>query len=67
MKLVQTQIHMLLLFLYQLLTFVEFSHSQLQEKRISDLDILLPLCHSENCNKAIYQLSAYGGCYEWYK
>ncbi len=66
MKILTTKIQILLLQILKLILLVEFSYTQIQEKKISDIDVLLPLCHFENCNKALYEVSAFGGCYEWF-
>lgn len=34
-------------------------------KGISDINVLLPICDSSNCNRVSYQVEAYGGCFEW--
>jgi hypothetical protein len=35
------------------------------EKKISDINVLLPVCEGDNCNKVYYTVHAQGGCYEW--
>jgi len=32
---------------------------------ISDINVLLPVCESENCNRVSYEIEAFGGCYDW--
>jgi len=34
-------------------------------KGISDINVLLPICDSSNCNRVSFQVEAYGGCFEW--
>ncbi len=36
------------------------------KQKISDINVLLPICDSKLCNKVYYSVYAYGGCYEWY-
>jgi len=59
------QIQIFLLYFYNIVFLANFSYSQLQEKKISDIDVLLPLCYSDNCDKVVHTVSAFGGCYEW--
>jgi hypothetical protein len=35
------------------------------EKKISDINVLLPVCEGQDCNKVYYTVHAQGGCYEW--
>ncbi len=50
-----------------LFTLIALSHSSQREleKKISDINVLLPTCESVDCNKVYYTVSAQGGCYEW--
>ncbi len=36
-----------------------------QEKRISDINVLLPVCEKADCNRVSYSVHAHGGCFEW--
>ncbi len=36
-----------------------------KKKGISDINVLLPICESSNCNRVSYEIEAYGGCFEW--
>jgi hypothetical protein len=36
-----------------------------RKQKISDVNVLLPLCHSKPCSSVSYRISAYAGCYEW--
>lgn len=36
-----------------------------RKQKISDLNVLLPICHSKPCSNVIYKVSAYSGCYRW--
>ena len=56
MKIVGT---LLILFLLNLLKLTT------QKLKISDVNILLPLCDSNNCPTVYYRVYAYGGCYDW--
>jgi len=48
-----------------------FTFNQKQEKDvnkkkgISDINVLLPICESSNCNRVSYEIEAFSGCYEW--
>ncbi len=35
------------------------------EKKISDINVLLPVCEGQDCNKVYYTVHAQGGCFEW--
>ncbi len=35
------------------------------KRKISDINVLLPICDDKGCNKVYYSIFAYGGCYEW--
>jgi hypothetical protein len=43
----------------------EFLSEKTQEKRISDINVLLPICEKADCNRVSYSVHAHGGCYEW--
>jgi len=36
-----------------------------KKKGISDINVLLPICESNNCNRVSYEIEAFSGCYEW--
>lgn len=59
--------NLVILFSFYILTFfVEHTLSKKEKKqKISDINVLLPICESLNCNRVYYSIHARGGCYEW--
>jgi hypothetical protein len=54
----------LLYMITQALLLVAIS-TQDRKQKISEINVLLPICESKNCNKVYYTIYGYGGCYEW--
>lgn len=53
-----------LIFIFTLLVDLLLAKTEKKQK-ISDLNVLLPVCESLNCNRVFYTIHARGGCYEW--
>ena len=45
--------------------FLSSTSSTERKQKISDINVLLPICDSPNCNRVYYNIHARGGCYEW--
>lgn len=54
----------LLIFLTLILTIITEIKTEKRQK-ISDVNVLLPICLSSPCGSVSYRITAYGGCYEW--
>jgi hypothetical protein len=60
-------IHLILNFIFLSVQLIPIYTSKKEKlQKISDINVLLPLCDSIDCNKVYYTIHAEGGCYEWY-
>lgn len=56
---------LLFIFLFSELYALKKQNEPDKKKGISDINALLPICESSNCNRVSYEIEAYGGCFEW--
>lgn len=52
------------IFLFQLLILMGSVNSDRKQK-ISDVNVLLPVCSNKPCGSVSYKITAFAGCYEW--
>lgn len=56
---------LLILFIISKLYTSKNQNKKENKKGISDINVLLPICESSNCNRVSYEIEAYGGCFNW--
>lgn len=55
----------LILGIYCLIYPIKSNFQSKLKSGISDINVLLPVCEANNCNRVSYEIEAFGGCYEW--
>jgi len=66
-KISHLKMNLLLLFIYLFSKiYASKKYNEFDKKKgISDINVLLPICESSNCNRVSYEIEAYGGCFKW--
>lgn len=62
---IKLRLYILLICLINFIITAKYKNEKELKSGISDINVLLPICESSNCNRVSHEIEAFGGCYEW--